>query len=206
MSTPQTQTSTRSTRRRFDTTDLALIAAFAALLAVCAIIPGIHVSGSVVPITLQTIGVMLAGTVLGPLRGFLAVLLYLAVGFAGLPIFADQTGGPSTFEKPSIGYLLAFPFAALLAGFLVKYVAARRGTPGALAIFLCAITASILIIHPAGIAGLMWRLPEGADSFESAFDIDKIYWIGDVVKTALVAMVAAEVHRAFPRILGRDRY
>lgn len=186
---------------RFTTTDLALIAAFAALIAACALIPGIHVSGSVVPITLQTIGVMLAGTILGPLRGLLAVLLYLAVGFAGLPIFADQTGGPSTFNKPSIGYLLAFPIAALLAGFLVKYVAARKGSPRALAIFLCSIVTSILVIHPAGIAGLMWRLDI---SFSDALDIDKIYWVGDLVKTALVAMVAAEVHRAFPRILGKD--
>ena len=190
-----------SAQRRFTTTDLALIAAFAALIAACALIPGIHVSGSVVPITLQTIGVMLAGTVLGPLRGFLAVMLYLAVGFAGLPIFADQTGGPSTLSKPSIGYLLAFPIAAMIVGFLVKYVAARNGAPRALAIFACSILTSFLVIHPAGIAGLMWRLDI---SFSAALDIDKIYWLGDLVKTALVAMVAAEVHRAFPRILGKD--
>ena len=191
------------TKARFDTTDLALIAAFAALIAALALIPGIHVAGSVVPITLQTIGVMLAGVVLGPLRGFLAVSLYLAVGFAGLPIFADQTGGPSTFTKPSIGYLLAFPIAAALAGFLVKYVAGRKGATSALAIFACSLAGSILVIHPAGIAGLMWRLPDGANSFEDAFNIDKVFWLGDLVKTALVAMVAAEVHRAFPRLLRK---
>lgn len=191
------------TKARFDTTDLALIAAFAALIAALALIPGIHVAGSVVPITLQTIGVMLAGVVLGPLRGFLAVSLYLAVGFAGLPIFADQTGGPSTFTKPSIGYLLAFPVAAALAGFLVKYVAGRKAATSALAIFACSLAGSILVIHPAGIAGLMWRLPDGANSFEDAFNIDKVFWLGDLVKTAFVAMVAAEVHRAFPRLLRK---
>ncbi|HZK35466.1 MAG TPA: biotin transporter BioY, partial [Aeromicrobium sp.] len=47
------------------TTDIALIAFFAGLIAVCAIIPGIHVGGIAVPITLQTFGVLLAGTVLG---------------------------------------------------------------------------------------------------------------------------------------------
>ena len=195
-------TADRSTTR-FSTTDLALIAAFAALIAACALIPGIHVAGSAVPITLQTFGVMLAGVVLGPLRGFLAVLLYLAVGFAGLPIFADQTGGPSTFSKPSIGYLLAFPVAALLAGLLVKYVAGHRRSTSAILIFVCSLAGSILIIHPAGIAGLMWRLDI---SFGDALDIDKVFWLGDLVKTAFVAMVAAEVHRAFPQLMRRDRY
>lgn len=189
----------RTNRRQLNTTDIALVSAFAALIAVSALIPGIHPSGIAVPITLQTFAVLLAGAVLGPLRGFLANILYLAVGFAGLPIFADATGGPSTFTKPSIGYLLAFPVAAALVGFLVKYVAGKRVT-SALAIFLCSAMGSILIIHPAGIAGLMWRLDL---SFSEAAAIDKIYWLGDFVKTAFIAMVAAEVHRAFPQLLGR---
>lgn len=193
------ETATTPDSRTLDTTDIALISAFAALIAVCAIIPGIHPAGIAVPITLQTFGVMLAGAVLGPLRGFLAVLLYLAVGFAGLPIFADQTGGPSTFSKPSIGYLLAFPVAALLVGFLVKYVAGSRRT-SAITIFALSALGSILVIHPAGIAGLMWRLDIGLGA---AADIDKVYWLGDFVKTAFVAMVASEVHRAFPNLLGR---
>jgi len=198
MSTNETAPVYRSAR--LGTTDIALVSAFAALIAVCALIPGIHPSGIAVPITLQTFGVLLAGAVLGPLRGFLANILYLAVGFAGLPIFADQTGGPSTFTKPSIGYLLAFPVAALLVGFLVKYVARNRKT-SALAIFVCSAMGSILVIHPAGIAGLAWRLDV---TLGAAADIDKVYWLGDFVKTAFIAMVAAEVHRAFPQLLGRD--
>ena len=61
-------------------TDVALVATFAAFIAVCAILPAIPVPGSAVPITLQTFGVMLAGLVLGARRGALAALLYLAVG------------------------------------------------------------------------------------------------------------------------------
>lgn len=187
---------------RSATTDLALIATFAALIAACALIPGIHPAGIAVPITLQTFGVMLAGACLGPLRGFLANVLYLAVGFAGLPVFADLTGGPATFSKPSIGYLLAFPLAAALTGFLVKYVAGNKRSTSALAVFACSAVGSILIIHPAGIAGLMWRLDLGLGA---AADIDKVYWLGDFVKTAFVAMVAAEVHRAFPQLLRSRR-
>ena len=73
------------TRRRG--TDIALIAAFAALIAVCALLPALSV-GTPVPITLQTFAVLLSGAVLGMRRGFLAVLLYVVAGAAGLPIFS----------------------------------------------------------------------------------------------------------------------
>jgi len=97
------------TRARSTSTDLALIAGFAALVAVCAILPAINISGPV-PITLQTFGVLLSGAVLGARRGFLAVLLYLVLGAAGLPIFAGGSSGMATFTGPSGGYLISFPF------------------------------------------------------------------------------------------------
>ena len=59
---------------------------------------------------------------------------------------------------------------------------------------------SVLVIHPAGIAGLMITLDL---SLAEAFRIDVIYWVGDLLKTTLVALVAAEVHRAFPQLLAR---
>ena len=64
-------------RPRLGATDLALIASFAALISALAYVGAIPVGGAGVPITLQTFGVMLAGCLLGPLRGFLSVLLYL---------------------------------------------------------------------------------------------------------------------------------
>src|SRR5690606_19974891 len=100
-------------------TDLALVSAFAALIAVCAILPGIKI-GLPVPITLQTFGVLLAGAVLGARRGFLAVLLYLVVGAAGLPVFSGGNAGLGVFQGPSAGYLLGFPLAAALCGFIIE--------------------------------------------------------------------------------------
>ena len=83
-------------------TDLALIAVFAALIAAFSLTPAIPITGGV-PITLQTLAVVLAGLVLGPWRGFLATLLYLAVGFAGLPVFAGGAAGLAVLAKPSVG-------------------------------------------------------------------------------------------------------
>lgn len=199
MSVLDHDTPTTETRRPLlGTTDLALIASFAALISALAYVGAIPVGGAGVPITLQTFGVMLAGCLLGPLRGFLAVLLYLVLGAAGLPVFAEHASGLGTFSQPSAGYLLSFPVAALVGGLMVRYVARERGKTRAAVVFLCSIAGSVLVIHPAGIAGLMITLDL---SLAEAFKIDVIYWVGDLLKTTLVALVAAEVHRAFPRLL-----
>jgi biotin transport system substrate-specific component len=194
--TPDTTKPTRTPRGT--ATDLALIAAFAALIAALTYLGAIPVGGAGVPITLQTFGVMLAGCLLGPVRGFLAVLLYLGLGFVGLPVFAGHTGGVGVLSQPSAGYLLSFPLAALVGGLLVAYVAGNAGKTRALVVFGCSLAASILVIHPMGIVGLMVQLDL---TFTEAFKIDVVYWIGDLLKTTLVALIAAEVHRAFPRLL-----
>lgn len=180
--------------------DLALVAAFAALISATAYIGAIPVGGSGVPITLQTFAVMIAGCILGPVRGTGAVLLYLALGAVGLPVFAEHSSGIGVFAGPSGGYLIAFPLAAAFGGFLVQYVARERRTR-ALVVFACSIAASILVIHPLGIAGMMLHFDV---SFREALAWDVPFWLGDLVKTTLVAMIAAEVHRAFPRLLDRS--
>ena len=195
-------TTTRTTpkRRRSVTTDLALIAGFAALISACAYIGAIPTGGAGVPITLQTFGVMLAGCVLGPVRGFLAVSLYLLLGAIGLPVFAEHSSGLAVFTGVSAGYLIAFPFAAALGGFLVKYVA-RENRTRAIWVFFCSLAGSVLVIHPLGILGMKLYLDV---SWHQAFLYDTPFWIGDLLKTTLVALVAAEVHRAFPQLLARD--
>src|SRR3989337_2904313 len=98
-------------------TDLALVAAFAALIAVCALLPALKVGAGLVPITLQTFAVLLAGAVLGARRGVLAVLLCVVVGAAGVPIFSVGACGPAVLAGPTTGYLVGFPLAAGLCGF-----------------------------------------------------------------------------------------
>lgn len=75
---------------------------------------------SPVPLTLQTLGVLLCGILLGKNRGALSVLLYLFEGALGLPFFAGGGSGIHHILGPSGGYLLGFLFAAYLAGFFVE--------------------------------------------------------------------------------------
>lgn len=183
-------------------TDVALISTFAAFIAVCAVLPGIPVPGSTVPITLQTFGVMLAGVVLGPVRGALAVLLYLAVGLAGLPVFSGGTGGLAILGKASLGYLVAFPFAAALAGFVVTRLRGVRPRLLPVAVFGAATLGSLVFIHPLGITVMASRLGLSA---QEAIAAGAVFLPGDVVKNVVTAIVATAVFRAFPDMLAQRR-
>ncbi|WP_426243955.1 biotin transporter BioY [Nocardioides sp. LHG3406-4] len=184
---------------RSTATDVALIAGFAALIAVCAILPALNV-GTPVPITLQTFGVLLSGAVLGMRRGFLAVLLYLVVGAAGLPVFSGGASGLAVFSGPSVGYLVGFPLAAALCGFIVERLPRRTIQTSVPVITVAGLVSSAVFIHTFGMAGMVWRIPT---DWAGAFDIDKVFWIGDVVKNVAMALVATAVHRAFPDLLDR---
>ncbi|WP_432478901.1 biotin transporter BioY [Nocardioides sp. GXQ0305] len=183
---------------RRTSTDLALIAGFAALVAACALLPAIQVGAGLVPITLQTFAVLLAGAVLGARRGFFAVLLYVAAGAAGLPVFSGGAAGLAVLAGPTGGYLLGFPLAAGFCGFLVERLPRDKVATSVPLIFLAGLVSSALFIHTLGMAGLVLR----ADlTWGEAFDIDKVFWIGDALKNLAMAVVATAVHRAFPDLL-----
>lgn len=188
---------THRTHRRSPATDLALIASFAALIAVCALLPAIPIGG-LVPITLQTFGVILAGAVLGARRGFLAVVLYLAVGAIGLPVFSGGAAGLAPFAGPTVGYLIAFPFAAWLAGTIVERLPRKRVATSVPLIFAAGFLSSLVFVHPLGALGLSWR---AGMSLSDAFLFDLAFYPGDIVKNILVGLVATAVHRAFPALL-----
>ena len=186
-------------RRTSASTDVALVAAFAALIAVCALLPALKVNG-LVPITLQTFAVLLSGAVLGWRRGSLAVLLYLAVGAAGLPVFSSGAAGLAVFAGPTAGYLVGFPLGAALCGFLVERLP-RRATAGRTAlVFLCGLAGSAAFIHTLGVTGLVLR----ADmTWAAAWRFELTFVPGDLIKNAAMALVATAVHRAFPDLLPR---
>ena len=186
-------------RRRapWTATDLSYIAVFAALTAAFSLLPGIPLAAGV-PITLQTLAVILAGLILGPLRGAAAVGLYLVAGLAGLPVFSGFSGGPGVLAGPSAGYLLSFPLAALVAGALSRVVLLRVRRARAAALFGAGLATSFLVVHPLGIAGMMLnaKLP-----FAAAVAADMAFWPGDVIKNIAAAAVAASVFAAFPRLV-----
>lgn len=183
------------------TADIALIATFAALIAACALIPAINVGG-LVSITLQTFAVLLSGACLGAKRGFLAVLLYLAVGAIGLPVFSEGGAGLAPFAGPSAGYLIAFPFAAALCGFIVERLPRKRIAVSGALTFVAGFASSLVFVHTLGPIGMsvFGGIPLG-----DAFKFDLVFYPGDIIKNILMAIVATSVHRAFPALLPPRR-
>jgi biotin transport system substrate-specific component len=101
-----------------------------------------------VPLTLQNFGVLLVGLTLGSRRGFAALLLYLAEGVAGMPVFSPTgPGGLAQLVGPTGGFLLAYPFVAGIAGWILEN--GRRTLARAL-------TASVLAEIALFAGGLSW--------------------------------------------------
>ncbi|CAN5204993.1 MAG: biotin transporter BioY [Nocardioides sp.] len=198
MTEPNALEPTTSGRRRFSPTDLALIASFAALIAVCSYLAAIPVGAAGTPITLQTFAVVLSGLLLGPVRGTLAVGLYLLLGLAGMPVFAEHSSGAGVFTGYTAGYLWTFLLVGFVAG-LGALLVGRTLRTRAVVLFAIAMVATV-VNHAGGVIGLKLYFDW---SWSQAWTADAPFWLGDVVKCAIAAIVAAEVHRAFPRLLGR---
>ncbi|MEW1811930.1 biotin transporter BioY [Pseudarthrobacter phenanthrenivorans] len=185
----------------WDAQSLALVAVFAAIIAASAIVPGIPVGSFGVPITLQTLAIMLTGLVLGGSRAAAAVALYLLLAFAGLPIFSGGRAGLHVLAAGSGGYIVGFLFAAFLAGIAAEQIirhlpVKRRGVW----FFLAAIVVTVAASHMLGVLGMMVNLKL---SWQAAFAADLIFYPGDILKDALASVAAVAAHRAFPDVLVR---
>src|SRR5438552_608778 len=120
---PRTHVSTSSDRSRLQDGSIAVCATI--LIAIAA-----HVSFplpfSPVPITLQNFAVVLLGMFLGPRLGMLTMILYLAEGLAGMPVFSPQgLGGAAQLFGPTGGFLLSYPIAAAVAGYVLRTLGGR---------------------------------------------------------------------------------
>jgi len=118
-----------------------------------------------VPITLQTLAVILVGLVLGPVLGFSAMALYLAEGAMGLPVFSPHgLGGVAQLLGPTGGFLFSYPFAAAAAGAVVRIVR-RSGSqfPAAILAGMAGIAASVpIFVMGAGWLAHLLHLSPGA--------------------------------------------
>ena len=178
--------------RRSPAVDLALIATFAALIAVLGLAGAVPLPFTPVPLTLQTLGVMLTGTLLGWRRAGLAVLLFLTLVAAGLPLMAGGRGGIGYFSSPPVGFAIGWVFAVIVIGVLVQ-----RRLPayplwwGALA----NLVGGVLVVYAFGVPvqALLMKI-----SVIEAGAMSLVFLPGDLVKVAVATVVSAGVLRALP--------
>lgn len=124
--------------------DVILIFSFSIITALCA---QLKVEVGVVPITMQTLAVLLAGALLGAKKGALSQITYLLLGLAGIPWFA-RGGGIVYILSPTFGYIVGFVFAAFLVGWFCERGFDRQIKTAILAMFL----GNVLLYIP----GLLW--------------------------------------------------
>jgi biotin transport system substrate-specific component len=105
--------------------DLTLVVGVAAFMSLVAQV-SVTLPNNPVPITGQTFGVLLAGAAVGPLRGLAGQLLYLVIGWAGLPVFAHHDHGWAVLSGGNGGYFVGFLLATLLVGWHARHGVDRR--------------------------------------------------------------------------------
>jgi biotin transport system substrate-specific component len=176
------------------TRDLAYVALFAAIVAVLGVIPPIAVPLVPVPITAQTLGVMLAGSVLGAKRGGLALLLFLAVVAVGAPVLSGGHGGLGVFVGPTAGYLYSWPIAAFVIGLLTQLFWRRFNAGYA---FAANVIGGIVVIYAIGIP---FTSVYADISLTTSFVGSLSFIPGDLVKALIAALVADGVRRSYPVI------
>ena len=170
---------------------IVLVSLFAALIAVLGLAP--KVPGPFgVPITAQSMGIMLCGTVLGAKRGALAVLLFIALTAIGLPLLSGGRGGLGVFAGPSSGFIIGFPLAAYVAGLITTKLRMVKIFYSSL---LGAIIGGIFVLYIPGIIGMSIALGK---SISEATVIALIYIPGDLIKAFLCAMLTQTLFKHRP--------
>lgn len=172
-------------RARSRATDAALVIAGAALVALLA---QVEIPLQPVPITGQTLGVILVGAALGARRGAAALTTYMLAGLAGLPVFAGFTGTLAALAKPSFGFIIGFIAAAFVAGWIAerawdrKPLLAFAGFIAASVIpFLFGVPYMAFILNAIGGLGLTLEQIMAAGVFP--------FIVGGVIKAAVAAIV-----------------
>jgi len=186
------------TKRILPARDLAQIAIFAALIAALGLAGPLNIGP--VPITLQTLGVMLAGAILGPRKGTLAVLLFLVLTAVGLPLLAGARGGIGVFTvSPAAGYLYGWLLGAFVTGFLTARLLPKYPFWPALgATILGGIVAVYLLGIP--VMALNLGLP-----LWTTIGMNVAFVPGDLIKVVVTVLVAGQVHKAYPGLIARAK-
>lgn len=176
----------------FSPADVARVAVFAALIAVLGLVPGVSLFGGLVPVTAQTLGVMLAGLILGSRRGALAVLVLLALVAVGLPLLAGGRGGLGVFTQPSAGFLIGW----LPGAFVTGWIAERGGrSPSVVRLLVACLVGGMGVIYLCGIPvyAIFGDLTLGGAAL-----LTLTFVPGDLAKAVLASWIARGVQRAYP--------
>lgn len=169
-------------------TEMMHIAVFTAIMGLLGLLPPLFLSFTPVPITLQTIGVLLSGSLLKPKAAFLSQLLFLLIVACGAPLLSGGRGGFGVFFGPSAGYLIAYPLAALLLSLSIQglrsaavpHLFIRQFLFGVLFLYVIGIPVQAFMMHI---------------DILTAVKLSLIYVPGDLLKAAAASFAAVRIRK-----------
>jgi len=140
-----------------------------------------------VPLTVQNFGVLVVGLLLGSRRGFAAMIIYLVEGMSGLPVFSPGPGGLAQLFGPTGGFLLAYPFVAFIAGYLLE-----RSQRTFVRAAFAGLSAEVVLFA----GGLSWLYLFTHSLAKAAYL--GLYWFvaAEVIKVMFAAAIATRWHRS----------
>jgi biotin transport system substrate-specific component len=169
---------------------IGLTVAATGLMAVCAHI-SLPLPFTAVPLTLQTFAVILIGMVLGPVAGFSCMVLYLAEGAAGLPVFSPHgIGGVAQLMGPTAGFLFSYPLAAAAAGLFTRTIRVSNSS------FRNGLLAGTVASFPIFAMGAAWLARFQHLTLSVAFALAVTpFLVGEVVKVTAAAGIFSSLQR-----------
>jgi biotin transport system substrate-specific component len=167
--------------------EMTYVSLFAAIMIVLGLLPPIALPFTPVPITAQTLGVMLAGVVLGARLGSMSMIVFLLIIAIGVPGLAGGRGGMSALFGPSAGYLFSWPISAFLIGWLTDK---SRQPLSVWKVFLYNVLAGIIFVYACGIPvqAIIMDI-----SFKAAAIPSLAYLPGDLTKAVIAAILGVKI-------------
>ncbi len=169
------------------TKDMVYSALGAAVIAALGLVPPIPLPFIPVPITMQTMGIMLAGSFLGKKLGFFSTMLFTALVLAGLPLLSGGRGGVSVLFGPTGGYFIIWPIAAFVIGLLCEHF---WGKINVLRYVLINFAGGILLINLVG--GIYLSFVTGISPVKAVLS-SAIFIPGDLVKAFVVSLICSRL-------------
>jgi biotin transport system substrate-specific component len=165
----------------FCTADYTRMSLLAALICVSSYII-VPLPFSPVPVTAQSLAVMLTGSLLSPLQAFVTVLMFIFLGTIGLPVFAGGASGPGVLLGPTGGYLVGFLVGAVIISLL------KSNTPGILRYGIANLVGGLIVVYAIGVP---WLSQVTGMTLDKAFMVGVFPFLpGDLVKIFLAASMA----------------
>ena len=180
--------------------NLTMMTRAALMAAVTAVAAQIVVPFVPIPFTMQVFAVVLAGLLLGPRYGALAMGIYLLVGAVGVPVFNGFKGGLGHLLGPTGGYLVSYPLAAAIAG-LAAYAAVNAVRWQALVVSFLAGTGALVVIYA---LGMTWLMIVAQLPFVVALAQGVLPFVAfDLIKVGLAALVAVACNSTLADVASR---